>query len=287
MQRLTKVPQGLISCAHGGSAMVQWDPKLKRLGGNSLYGAMIRRFIVNGGNVAGMIWYQGCSDTSREHHAHYTRRMKEFFRVVRRDFNNQRMPVAMVQIARVSYCDDTGDDPFRYWNSIQEQQRLLPEVVDRLTVVPAIDLDLDDSIHVGGKSQNRLGKRIAHAALVQKSGRRAGKAPIEPLSARCKVDKVNQFRVIEVTFANVEGSLRSSGKPAGFSLVHHDHTECRRIYAIEVKGSKVIVKTSIPATENHDVCLYYGFGGNPYCNITDAADRSLPVFGPWLLAFEP
>ena len=31
-------------------------------------------------------------------------------------------------------------------------------------------------------------------------------------------------------------------------------------------------------TEPHT--LSYGFGTNSYCNITDGADRSLPVFGP-------
>ena len=39
MLRRTGVPQGLIACAHGGTSMAQWSPKLKRLGGDSLYGA--------------------------------------------------------------------------------------------------------------------------------------------------------------------------------------------------------------------------------------------------------
>ena len=49
MFRLTGVPQGLICCAHGGTTMAQWDPKLKKDGDNSLYGAMLNRVKRNGG----------------------------------------------------------------------------------------------------------------------------------------------------------------------------------------------------------------------------------------------
>jgi sialate O-acetylesterase len=44
MVKRTGVPIGLIPCAHGGTSMSQWDPTLKDKGGDSLYGAMIRRF---------------------------------------------------------------------------------------------------------------------------------------------------------------------------------------------------------------------------------------------------
>ena len=55
---------GLIPCAHGGTSMAQWDPALQDKGGDSLYGAMIRRFQLIGGKVAGVLWYQGESDAS-------------------------------------------------------------------------------------------------------------------------------------------------------------------------------------------------------------------------------
>src|SRR5205807_2550047 len=41
MVRRTRVPVGLIPCAHGGTSMEQWDPALRDLGGRSLYGSMI------------------------------------------------------------------------------------------------------------------------------------------------------------------------------------------------------------------------------------------------------
>jgi len=42
----------------------------------------------------------------------------------------------------------------------------------------------------------------------------------------------------------------------------------------------VIVRTRLSPGELHDRSVHYGFGTNPYCNIIDAADRSIPAFGP-------
>ena len=78
MHRRTGVPQGLIACAHGGTSMTQWDPKRKDEGGKSLYGALVRRLVKNGRRVAGLIWYQGCSDANTRDAPLYTKRMKEF-----------------------------------------------------------------------------------------------------------------------------------------------------------------------------------------------------------------
>ena len=62
------------------------------------------------------------------------------------------MPFVLVQISRVVARGDAAT-----WNSIQEQERLLPEVIRRCATVPAIDLSLEDAIHISGKGQITLG----------------------------------------------------------------------------------------------------------------------------------
>lgn len=64
MVRRTGVPVGLLSCAHGGTSMDQWDPALKDKVGDSLYGSMLRRVLAAGGKVKGVLWYQGESDAN-------------------------------------------------------------------------------------------------------------------------------------------------------------------------------------------------------------------------------
>jgi len=271
MARITGVPQGVIACAHGGTSMQQWDPALKGQAGKSLYGAMLRRFRKNGGKVAGAVWYQGESDANAKDGPLYTQRMKDMIGAMRRDFKNRNMPFALVQIARVTNWGDVAA-----WNSIQDQQRRLGEVVKNCTTVPAIDLALEDPIHISGKDQQRLGKRLAGAmGALLKLG---GKAPIE--INRISVERNPQVPTanIVIEFSNVVGSLRGSSLASGFEIT--DGAAERNVYHVELQGNKAILRTVQPLEDARGKFAHYGPGTSPVCNITDEADRSLPVFGP-------
>ena len=268
--KATGVPQGLIACGHGGTSMDQWNSAKKTLGGRSLYGAMCRRVRRNGGAVAGVFWYQGCSDTAPETIAVYTPRMVRLVRAMRRDFRDPRLPVVLVQISRVSRAGDGT-----HWNAIREQQRRLPTLIPRLAVVPAIDLPLDDEIHISGAGQNRLGCRAAQAMRVLCEGKAAGLPPIDVRDVRLVTNPVSKLADIVVRFRNVAGRLTSPGLPAGFSLPNCD----LRAHRTDLAGDSAILHTSF----NHEVIaggVSYGAGLDPYCNVTDLAGRALPAFGP-------
>lgn len=273
MLRRTGVPQGLIACAHGGTSMTQWNPALKRKGGLSLYGAMLRRFRKNGGKIAGVVWYQGCSEANEEH-IHYTRRMQNLIKAMRHDFNDRFLPVTIVQIA--SFCGNGFNH--HYWNSVQEQQRLLPKKINNLATVPAIDLSLDDCIHISGYDQHRLGQRLAQAMSVLRGEKNAGLPPIELQSITDTRDTKTGGRTICVKFRNVMGRLQAAGRPSGFCL-----TECndvsKGIFRTDLEKDRAIIRVQFP-TPPQFPAIHYGYGLAPYCNITDSADRSLPVFGP-------
>ncbi|MFH0920194.1 MAG: sialate O-acetylesterase [Fibrobacterota bacterium] len=274
---LTGIPQGLIACAHGGTSMSQWSPALKNRGGASLYGAMVRRFIKNGSKIAGVFWYQGCSDVGKDDARAYTRRMKELVRSMRKDFGNPALPFVMVQIARVCRVNDNTAG----WNSIRDQQRLLPEKIRNLLTVPAIDLGLDDMIHLSGTEQDRLGLRCADAMSLLKYQNRGAFPPIELNDVSSMKDPDTRTVNVRVKFNNVSGKLVALSRPTGFILSDHpDRMNADPVYKIELQGDQVLLKTSLTPSEFGCKHLFYGFGNNPYCNITDSADRSLPAFGP-------
>ena len=87
--------------------------------------------------------------------------MKKLVASFRSDMNDPRLPFIMVQISRTSTTTWPNQ---KIWVAIREKQRLLGKQLKRFAVVPAIDLDLDDGIHLGGNGQLRLGKRLARAA---------------------------------------------------------------------------------------------------------------------------
>ncbi len=274
MLERTGVPQGVIACAHGGTTMAQWDPKKKTLGGRSLYGAMIRRLLKNGGAVAGMVWYQGESDSHPEGVQVYTRAMKDLVKALRRDTKERKLPVVIVQLARHVGRPVSGHPD---WNRIQDLQRLLPERIDNLLTVPAVDLPLDDGIHIGGRGQVRLGARLAEAMDVLRRGRKAGRPPIGVEKIEI-VDTVRGTAEVHVVFANVRGKLRAGGRPFGF--VVHDELGTAHSFDTVLKGRRAIVRTALPSLELHEKFVSYGVGADPCCNVVDEGDRSLPVFGP-------
>ena len=271
LYKKTGVPQGLLCCGHGGTSMKQWDPALKKEGGKSLYGAMCRRVKKNGGVVAGVFWYQGCSDAGPEAAVCYSQRMKTLVQSMRRDFKDSRLPIVTVQISRVT---QRGDG--QWWDSIREQQRRLPGLIRNLATVPAIDLPLSDGIHLSGTGQTLLGKRAAQAMQVLREGKKAGKPPIDVRDITVKPNPVSKQADVIVRFNNVVGSLTSAGLPTGFYVDNHTMTNH---YHVDLEGDKAVLHLGCTVEMAHG-SLYYGRGFDPYCSITDEAGRSIPAFGP-------
>jgi hypothetical protein len=278
MLKRTGVPQGLLACALGGSRMDQWDPRLKRLGGKSLYGAAIRKVVKNGGAVAGIVWYQGCSDANAVDAPLYTKRMKAMVSAFRRDCGNRSLPLALVQIGVVH--TPSGDRDSVAWNDVQDQQRRLNKAIANCTCVPAIDLEVDDTIHISGTDQQRLGRRLAEAMCALTKRDAKARPPIEFAGFRLLQDKHTKLAIVEVSFKNVAGSLRCGSQPHGFALSDGIGGKIDALFRTTLSGSKVLLKTALPLTDIKGCCLHYGMGANCYVNITDEADHALPVFGP-------
>lgn len=286
MHALSGVPQGLLSCGHGGTTMTQWSPQLKDRSGTTLYSATLRRFYKNGQRVAGVVWYQGCSETGPKDAAVYTQRMIELVAAFRKDLKNPQLPFIAVQIATFFSAESLYPDNFaimtRGWNSIREQQRLLPKKIKNLAVVPAIDLPLNDPIHLNGTGQNILGVRLAQAAWTLAGGKKAAKPPITLKSIKHSWDVT--IVKVEAEFDNVIGSLQAPHMANGFTLAASADTPATIIYRTELQGSKAILYTGLDQNLAGEVQLYYGFSPAAYCNITDEGGRSLPAFGPVAIA---
>lgn len=275
MHQRSGVPQGLIATAHGGTSMAQWSPALKEQGGGSLYGSMLLSLHTVGQPIAGVLWYQGCSDTNNEAAAVYTARMQELVAAVRSDLGQPELPWIIVQIGRVV---ENNEPRSQAWNSIQEQQRLLPTAIPRCDVVPAVDLDLDDLIHISTRSYPALAGRMARVAARLVLGDRSEKPAIQPASVRFIESAAPASSMVEVRFANVVGNLRSQGRPLGFALVDAQHSDARAIHRVTLDRDRALLHlTRAPLA---GLRLMYGRGNDPVCNVIDERGMAVPVFGP-------
>lgn len=307
MASATNVPVGLIVSAHGGTSMAQWDPAKKGEGGNSLYGSMLRQIKLAGGKVRGILWYQGESDANGEAAKVYPKAFADFIAAVRNDLGQQDLPFYFVQIGR--FVNPGAPDP-KPWNAVQDAQRELADRIPNTAVVASVDLELDDLIHVGTPGLKRLGTRLARIALRELFGQVGATTPM--------LDRVTKLgdQTLVVKFKGANRAPSASGPPrmgrnaavnvtlplnglssgsmagvyldglqparhiAGFSIRKADGTEIPLIYDAAVGQSKDTVVLKLLGKVPDGALLYYGYGLDPYCNLTDALDMAVPVFGP-------
>jgi len=265
MVEATGVPLGLIPSAHGGTSLQQWEPSRKSMGGGSLYGATLARVRANGGKAAGILWYQGESDANTSDAPLYESRMTELIQSFRADFGQPDLPFYFVQLG--GWVADPSPDYVSGWNSVRESQRVLVNALPNTGMASAIDCGLDDGIHIDTAGLKSLGRRLAAVALGH---------PAPALKTVIRDDAAHHLRV---SFASVQGQLNAPGKPAGFSLRHADGTEAALIYKIALDGTDAVLKLNDDPSPA-GLHLWYGYGLNPYCNITDTTGASIPAFGP-------
>jgi hypothetical protein len=264
----TGVPIGLVPAAHGGTSMQQWEPSRKAMGGDSLYGATLERVKAVGGKVAGLLWYQGESDANPADAALYEGRMTELVQSFRADFGQPELPFYYVQLGGFVYEPDPV--AIQSWNRIRELQRTWQSTAPNVAMVSAIDLGLDDLIHIDTPGLKALGRRLAAVA----SGH-----PAPALQSTLYEPAQNQIRVV---FDNIQGRLQSLGRPTGFSLRDADGTEVTLVYKVAFDGSVALLKLN-EGISPMGLSLWYGYGLAPYCNLTDSTGASVPAFGPMSL----
>lgn len=294
MKELTAVPQGIIACAHGGTNLYeQWSPKHKDKGEHSLYGACLERFIENGGNCAGIFWYQGCSDasdtvnkrTSTQPAQDYAKNMIELVKSFREDFKAN-LPFIQVQISRktwggFSMKEDNTDNIT--WTMIREHQRTLHEKVDNLDTVHTIAYRLSDCIHLNAKSQETVGKDAAEAMYCLIYGEHYDCKPGIKLSKmRVYQDPHNpDMSSITIKYDNLKGGLDNNYRAMGFSIGENpQHWHDGGIYDVSCDGNVVTIWAEWSKENITGKYLWYGLGVDSCANILDQSGRSLPAFGP-------
>lgn len=276
------VPIGLILCSLGGTTMLQWSPDLKDKGGDSLYGAMLDRFNKVGGNVTGVLWYQGESDSHGEGVAPYGRRLTRLIASIRSDVKQPGLPFYTVQIGR----QVTGR-PVTYPGKtiVREAQRQCMRTIPNTGLVTAIDCQMSSSAHIDTAGYRRVGRRLANLTLAEVYGRED--IDTGPRLASVRIETGHGFPygdVVRVKFAEVNGRLRASLPVSGFTIERVSEDGARVSSSPTYVGidtmqpDSIVIRTTgkLPA----EAYLYYGRGWDPICNVTDELDMAVPAFGP-------
>ncbi|MBM7566194.1 sialate O-acetylesterase [Paenibacillus sacheonensis] len=274
VRQQVQVPIGLIVCSHSGTSMAHWDYRLADKGGDSFYGAMLRRINKLGGKVKGVLWYQGESDTGTVTAPLYYDAMVSWVAALRQDLNDPLLPFIYAQLSvfHVLEPDTRWPDP-ALWNRVQDDQLALEQAIAHSAMVPTIDAGLADIIHLDTESLRIVGRRMAWQALRIAYGMQVAEKGPRPAGFRW-----NEARTeLTIDLSGINGRLQEIGPLCGFRV----EREKRRIpFAAELtedrQGIHLRFEQSVPA----DCQLSHGAGFNPVVNAKDAMGIPLAVFGP-------
>ena len=231
-----------------------------------------------------MLWYQGEADARQPAAAAiYGEQLQKLIESLRRDSGQPGLPFYFVQLGRMLewiYFPDPARRPARLdsqWTAVREAERRVAAEVPSTGMVPAADLELEDSIHINTADLKRVGRRLARLALRDLYGERE----IEPAISLQSIDHDPVGERIRVRFAGVHGRLRAAGRITGFSIRREDGSEVPAIFSAQVDPkdpAAVVLRYQSPLPAR--VGLVYGWGINPNCNLVDEADMAPPCFGP-------
>lgn len=148
----------LIPTAVGGSSIGQWL-------GDSLHRnvRLMTNFIektdraMHYGEVKGILWHQGESDTKPESVPRYKDRLAELFLMFRKIVGDEELPILLGGLG--SYSDNQQN-----WMMINDQIRLYAASDPRTSVIETADLkNKGDKIHFDSEGQRTMGQRFAAA----------------------------------------------------------------------------------------------------------------------------
>ncbi|WP_135555943.1 sialate O-acetylesterase [Paenibacillus cymbidii] len=218
VKRHTGYPIGLIQTALGGSALRAWNPEQE----GHLYRNMIDIVSAAGGSVAGMVWYQGCSDCIPSERDTYAARFRVFVERLRADLGNEALPVITVQLNRKTGPVTSAEENLS-WGTVREQQRVAARVIPHVSIVPAIDCPLSDEIHNSSAGNLLIGERMARSAIATVYGGHLHYQAPEVASAVYSIDSgIPEEPAILVSYAFVGGYLLHTGQQAPLYAVEDE-----------------------------------------------------------------
>lgn len=263
------VPVGLIPAALGGSPLRAWDPGS---GEAFLYDNMVELIEAAGGSVAGMVWYQGCTDADSnddEIAGSYLTRFTRFVDAFRSRYGTN-LPIITAQLNRVMYYPEESN---KYWSIVREAQRQAPKAIPNVAVVPTADLSLSDGIHTSAIGNVTLGRRFGLTALGMVYGKDVTWKPMDMRKMRF-LD--GERKSIRMSFDNV--LVRLYLYPVQLrDFTIEDEKGSITVKASRMDGNDAIVLDLERPAEGKTIC-HNMFGCDPVSTVRDEFQRPILAF---------
>lgn len=267
---------GLIPAAHGGTSLAQWMPVS---GTDTLYGSMMDRIHRAGGELSGLVWYQGENDAADKMDAeNYEAGLSSWIESARRDLKMPELPIILVQIARRAMGPLNTPEDDRQWNIVRRAALEISARLPGIALVSTADLGLSDVCHLNTRSQIVLGKRLAQVFLRMKRG-----IPGSLCSPRMhSVEIIPALRglgELRIRCTGVSGPWTPASRIAGFLICTRDglpHPDRWVIQASADPKEPDAIRLILNEPVHESGCFAgYALGADPFCNATDTSGMAL------------
>lgn len=239
LKKYTHYPVGLIASAMGGMPIKQWNPD-----GGKLYVNMLKQTKACG-EIAGVLWYQGCSNTDKKGMDGYKEKYYDIIQSFRRDLG---YPVRFFtfQLNREVYShNDEG------YGTIREIQRSACHDLEEVYVLPTLHCTLTDGIHNNAHSCIMLGENMAKQCSHVLYGTKDFSAPEI-------TEAVVEGSTVTACFANVSDTLLlpdNSCEKCGFTI--RDQKGAIPFSPVTAKGHTLRFQLERPAEGQMDISFAY------------------------------
>jgi sialate O-acetylesterase len=247
------IPIGLIPAALGGSPLSAWTRGVDGV----LFDNMLRYVEDAGGQVRGVVWYQGESDASPQLKKAYARNFKHFVADLRKTID-PKLPVITTQLNR--WVGEPNADSDAGWEGIREIQRQLARTITNVFLLSTLDLGLSDGIHTNSLGNVAIGQRAASVALGGVYGK-----DVKFRHPDCVVAIKKTARKIELHFDHVDERLHfESMIPGEFPFAVRD-----------ALGTVPVLGWSIPRPDRFEIRLGRALSGK---TVVVGAPTTFPPF---------
>ena len=246
--KLSNYPVGLIPTALGGSPISRWHSEQN----GDLFRNMINRIKECGRKAAGILWYQGCSDTTPEAASSYYNNFCHVVNSTRKALGYD-IPFFTFQLNRqISGLHD------ECWGIVREAQRLASHRIPGVYMLPTLDCSLSDGIHNSAHANIKLGERMAKLCANILYDMPEYRAP-ELASVICNNQRLS------LIFQNVErGFALFSNEPRYCGFTVRDSSGDVAITAFSLDSEKPnVLHLTLERTPLKDATISFGWEANP------------------------
>ncbi|OBZ87592.1 hypothetical protein A0J61_04359 [Choanephora cucurbitarum] len=272
------VPIGLIPCAQENSSLIDWeavceDPDM------SLYNAMLDKTKKAGGDITGVLWYQGESDALDSTRAeNYGESFQNWMSRLRQDLDQPELPIVFVQLGSHQFVSPEVKEN---WKKIQAAQFEMFGQSSYTAGVASVDAGLDSSCNLSASGLSLVGRRLALAADKAMKGKGASATPLPSYAFRQKFSQYYGLEheevmsvVINFKFLNSPWKLEPGQPVVGFS---YDKSEIPILKAFVEDPKTGSVRLYLPEVVDGPLTINYGMQPG-LANLINKDEEALPVF---------